>query len=198
VYKINLYPAGLEQRASRAASVRSALLFAFLGGANLLVLGFFLMVALSVGNQAATVESRVGSLQARMTQHVDAPTRSLSNQARLLLERRAQRVTWTPALDEVRSMLPAELIVERLEATSTTSLDVFSGMQISGRLRSGRNVDPVVEFMNRLSAAPAYRRQFQPSKLERVDNSRDVSRFVVACPLARPAEFDSTAEGSAG
>jgi hypothetical protein len=198
VYRINLYPAGLQKRADRAASVRSTLLLALLGGANLVVLGFFLMVALSVGAQADTVEDRAESLKARLTQNTGGGSRTLSVQARTLLERRDQRVTWTPALDEVRATLPQDLIVERMEATISESPEVFSGLLISGRLRSGRNVDPVVGFINRLSAAPGYGLQFDTGKLERVDNSLDVSRFVVACPLARPADADSTTVGSAG
>ena len=198
MYKINLYPAGPARRISRAASLRSTLLLTFLGGANLLVLGFFLLVALSVRTQAATVDARASSLQSRLTTNVDAGTRALSNQARALLDRRDRRVTWTPALNELRNSIPSDLIVERLEATVTTSAEVFSGMLISGRLRSGRNVDPVVAFMDRLSAAPIYREQFQPGKLDRVDNTLDVSRFVVACPLIQPADNDSTVEGSAG
>lgn len=198
MYRINLYPTGLARRADRAAAVRSTLFLAILGGANLVVLGFFFLVSNSLRTRAELTDARATSLQQRLTRTAAAGSRALSNQARMLVERRAARVTWTPALEELRAALPPDLIVERLEATVSKSDEAFSGLQISGRLRAGRNVDPVVDFINRLSSRPAYRQRFAAGKLERVDNSTEVSRFVIACPLARSAESDSTAEGNDG
>ena len=196
VYRINLYPAGLAKRANQSASVRSVAMVTLFAGLNALFLGFFLLTAQTVKGHAAAMEDRVQALKTRMAQPDAAGMRASTNQARALLERRAARVVWTPALNELRTSLPVDLILERLDASVSTSTDVFSGIQLSGRLRAGSNVEPVMSYLDRLSASPAYRKYFQRAKLDRVDNSQEISRFVIACPLARPASSDSSGEAS--
>ena len=144
------------------------------------------------------VEERNRSLQARLLKPASSGSRATMNQARTLLERRASRVVWTPALNQLRRDLPNDLILERLEARTNESEDAFSGLQLSGRLRVGKNVEPVVECLDRLSASPAYRAYFTKGKLERVDTSQDVARFVITCPLIRPASSDTAGEAGGG
>jgi hypothetical protein len=128
------------------------------------VVGFFLLTALGIRTQAQAVEERSRSLQSRLLKPANSGTRAATNQARTLLERRASRVLWTPALNQLRANLPVELILERLDARTSESEDAFSGMQLSGRLRAGKNVDPVVNCLDRLSASPAYRAYFRQGK----------------------------------
>jgi len=198
VYKINLYPAGLAKRANQSESIRNTALLALLGGVNALILGFFFLTAMTVKGQADVMEERTAALESRLANPGDAALRSVTNQARALLERRAARTVWTPALNQLRNNLPQELILERLEASVSTNGDVFSGFQLTGRLRSGKDVEPVMNCLDRLSASAAYRAYFERAKLDRVDNSQDVSRFVIACPLLRPSDSDSSGEASGG
>lgn len=198
MYRINLYPAGLAKRANQSESIRSTALLAFLGGVNALILGFFFLTAMTVKGQADILDERTAALESRLANPGDAALRSVTNQARSLLERRAARTVWTPALNQLRNNLPQELILERLEASVSKNGDVFSGFQLTGRLRSGKNVEPVMTCLDRLSASPAYRTYFQRAQLDRVDNSQDVSRFVIKCPLLRSSDSDSSGEASGG
>jgi len=197
VYRINLYPAGLTKRAHQSESIRSTALLALLGGVNVLILGFFFLTAMTVKGQADVLNERTAALESRLSNPGDAALRAVTNQARALLERRSSRTVWTPALNELRNNLPQELVLERLEVSTSKNEDVFSGMQLYGRLRSGKNVQPVMTCLDRLAASPAFRAYFERGKLDRVDNSQDVARFVIACPLLRPSESDSS-EGASG
>jgi Tfp pilus assembly protein PilN len=201
VYRINLYPAGLEKRARRAAGVRTTAMLALLAGANLLFLGLFAMAGMTLKARADDTETRLEQARARLAPDpAEATTRAAVNQARVLLERRVQRIVWTPALTDLRRLLPNDVILERFEAMEGRGRghDTFAGMQFNGRLRSGRNVDPVVACLDRLSSSPAYRASFESARLDRVDNSQEVTRFTIACPILRPASTDSTGEEFGG
>lgn len=191
MYRINLYPAGLERRTSESKSLRSTAILTLLGGVNALMLGFFFLIAMTVKGQADVLNERIEALESRLSNPGDAALRAVTNQARALLERRAARTVWTPAMNEIRNNLPTELLLERLEASTSLSEGVFSGIQLHGRLRSGKDVEPVMMCIDRLSASAAYRTYFERGKLDRVDNSQDVARFVIACPLLRPSESGS-------
>lgn len=197
MYRINLYPAGLTKRAHQSESIRSTAILTLLGGVNALMLGCFFLAAMTVKGQADILNERTAALELRLRNPGDAALRATTNQARALLERRASRTVWTPALNELRSNLPQELVLERLEATVSPNEDVFSGFQLFGRLRSGKNIEPVTTCLDRLSGSSAYRTYFERGKLDRVDNSQDVARFVIACPLLRPSVSDSS-QGAGG
>lgn len=199
MYRINLYPHGLERRAQRASGLRRSAGLALLAGAQLVLLGFFALTGWTVKAQADSAEARLAGLRERLTPVGNSGARAAVNQARLLMERRAGRCVWSPVINEIRGALPRDLIFERFEATAPAgNQDVFTGLLLHGRLRAGTNVDPVVDYINRLSASPVYRAQFSAGKLDRVDNTQEVARFVIACPLIRPASADSVAEGNGG
>lgn len=201
MYRINLYPAGLEKRARRAAGVRTTAMLALLGGANLLFLGLFVLAGLTLKDRADNTEARLAEARQRLAPNAaDVTTRAAVNQARALLERRVQRIVWTPALTDLRRLLPNDVILERFDAAEGRgkARDTFSGMQLYGRLRSGRNVEPVMSCLDQLSASPAYRASFETARLDRVDNSQEVTRFTIACPLLRSASADSIGEDFGG
>ena len=199
MYRINLYPAGASNRAARAGAVRRTALVTLVAGFQLGCLVLFVIAAQSVGVRARNTEARVLSQKERMEQQIVPGGRAVFNQARLLVDRRARRSVWWPVLDEIRENLPRDLILERVEITgSEGSGGVSGGLLLFGRLRAGNDVDQVVACIDRLVQSPVYRAQFERARLDRVDNNQDVARFVIACPLLRPVEADSSGEGSGG
>lgn len=195
MYRINLYPAGALRRDARAGAVRRTGLLAFLAGLQLLCLTLFVLASQLLASRARDTEARARALDERIRQVVVPGGRLVVDQARLLVERRAGRHVWWPVLNELNANLPRDLILERIEILGPGAPGAFTGMQLFGRLRAGNDVNGVVGYIDRFSQAPAYRTQFERARLERVDNSQEVARFVIACPLLQEAPADSIGGG---
>lgn len=200
MYKINLYPAGLADRAARTRRLGRSAALALLAGLGVVFLGLFVLSALSLKSRADALQTMVVGHRARLADSATPGRREAVVQVRLLVEQRADRPLFAPVLAELGQILPDNLILDRIEA------DVIAGpgspqrgMKLTGHLRSGQNIDPVLAFVRRLSESGTYRRVFAEAKLDRADTDGEVGRFTVACPLPSKVEVaaDSASSGSA-
>jgi Tfp pilus assembly protein PilN len=187
MYRINLYPRGREKRAERAGRVRRVAIMALVSGTAVAFVGLFIVSALAVKEQANSAERTAASLRNQMTSAQKTESRVVVNQIRELVEKRSQRLDWSPALTEIARLLPGNLILESIEAYTTPSGgDRFQGLTLFGRLTAGRNMEPVIRFAGMLSQSDVYRQQFNEAKVDRVDTRGEVARFPILCPRIQP------------
>jgi hypothetical protein len=201
VYKINLYPAGLADRAARSRRLGRSAGLALLAGIGVAFLGLFLLSALSLKGRADSMRAMVTAQKARLAESAAPETRGMVGQVRLLMEQRAGRPVFAPVLAELGLILPDNLILDRIEADLTAGGgSPQRGMTLTGHLRAGQDIDPVLAFVRRLSDSPVYRREFGEAKLDRADTGGEVARFTIVCPLPPRAGVaaDSAADGSGG
>lgn len=197
MYRINLYPAGSVRRVEQKRAVGRAAVLVLLAGAHIVFLGLFLVSAMNVKARADSTEAMVVAHKQRLAESVKGD-RSVPNQIRMIVERRNDRLSWAPVLADMASMLPDNLILDRIEANVGGEGVARSGMTLSGHLRTGRNMDQVIDFTRRLSASPIYQKHFSEASLGSMATTDEVARFTISCPLMVKADPDSIPEDIAG
>ncbi len=192
MYKINLYPAGLQKRAERTGRIRRFAALTLVAGVQFVLLGLFVLSALSLREEAEANESLVESNQKTLNDRMLTEGRTTINQARAILDRRVERQNWTPILAELGTLIPDALILDRIEASTATGDQ--AGMTLYGHLRHGSSMDPVLDLARKLSASAAYRGQFAEARVDRMDTSGENAKFSIVCPLR--AALEKAEDGS--
>jgi hypothetical protein len=201
MYRINLYPAGLANRAARSRRVGRSAGLALLTGIGVVFLGLFVLSALSLKSRADNLQSLAAAQRARLAGSAAPAARAVVGQVRRLADQRIGRPVLAPVLAELGRILPDVLVLDRVEAELPAGAGSPSrGMTLTGHLRGGRDIEPVLGFVRRLSESRVYRREFGEAKLDRADTGGEVARFTIICPLttgaAAPADSASDGSGS--
>jgi len=146
-------------------------------------LGLFVLSSLSLREQTSATDRLVEANRERLHSEAGASQRATINQMRVILDRKAARQNWSPALSEIGRLLPNALILDRIEASAAVKAGDQKGMVLTGHLRYGSGMDPVVEYARKLSGSELYRGQFAEARVDRMDTSGSDAKFSIICPL---------------
>jgi Tfp pilus assembly protein PilN len=182
LYKINLYPEYDEKRrAARKRMFRAALYTAILG------VEFILLISLGISGflireQVSSLGGEVARLSAKV-QTVSAVESPEIEVARQLMTRRRDRIEWSPKLAVLSRTIGPKLRLSDLDGRMRIQRQP-PRMQVTGTIRSGGDVETVLEFIEALQAEDWLTRDFPEIRLGNLEGG-GASRFLLVCEPGR-------------
>ena len=217
LFRINMYPAGRERRASAERRVRQFATLAAVAGVNAAVVVLFL-AGLGLSKQALSVsQTRLAAAQEGIAQILDDQGGAMTNEELDLVRVRAAQVKWSAVMSSVSRVTPREVWLSRMRLTEGVrpgGRDRTPGLRITGTVRAGSEqagLSLLMKYLAALRDDEYFARHFQDPKLVGstwlTAEGVNLLEFDAFCPLAvgitdlsagGPAESLSAAEMQVG
>lgn len=187
MYRINLYREYFtKRRQGRRKAARTALLTGLVG-LEVLLVGILVVSAALIREQCSSLRAEISHLSTRLGEE-SGPRPGLET-ARQILERRANRLIWSPKLACLSDRIDRALILQ--EVVGQVSEKRPAELTVTGQVRTGSaQMEPVARFMEAMRSDARMKDPFSNIRLGTLEGTES-SKFQIVCGSAKPEEEGS-------
>lgn len=196
LFKVNMYRMGREKRLEAQMRIRRFASVATLIAVNVVVVGLFIVAVTLAGRAIDASETRLQATEAALASLMEERGGDRSSDELELVRTRVSQVRWSAVLEVVARLTPKDMwfpLMKLSQGTVSGSRLHVYGLQLSGKLRAGREeegLSNLMEFVAALRGDPVFKRYFREARLNDSswvdDDGTHTLEFEIFCPVAMP------------